>query len=97
MQNNIYEPDGHFEYDGKTIYYRIVDNGQPIRKIKGIEKFGRDIQYADSRRFVLYTHHIYGKYEEMTNLDSFMIEGWFLENLDKVRWNIPTRPAEMEN
>ena len=85
MQNNLYEPDGYFEYDGKTIYYRIVDDSQPIRKIKGVEKFGRDIQYTDSQRFVLYTHHIYGEFEEMANLDKFMIENWFLENLDKVR------------
>ena len=86
MNKDLYNPDGNFEYDGKKIFFRIVDNADPPVKIKGKELVWRNVQYTDERGFVLFTHRIRQNLDDLVVTEE-MAEAWFLGNIDKVRWD----------
>lgn len=52
--------------DGKTIYYRVVDNySEKPRIIRGVEKIGRFIHYYDEKQEFIKMSPIWGTYDEM--------------------------------
>ena len=55
--------------DGRTIYYKVVDNysEKPVIR-KGVEKIGRYIYYYDAKGEFIKMERIFGEYDDMQNI-----------------------------
>ncbi len=78
-EENIFVPDGSFEYNEETILYRITDDNKPIRGIKGEEKMSRYITFYHNNGQNIGTRSIYGTYDEMSNITDFDAKRWYEE------------------
>ena len=69
MKTNCYEMDGHFEYEGGIIYYRIADDcyASPQTR-KGIEKIGLNLFFYNSNKTLVKTKPIWGEYDDLQNI-----------------------------
>lgn len=55
--------------DGKTIYYKVVDNySEKVKVINGIEKIGRRIYFYNDKENFINSERIYGDFDEMQNI-----------------------------
>ena len=55
--------------DGKTIYYKVVDNySEKVRVVNGVEKVGRYIYFYDEKQDLIKWERVYGEYDEMQNI-----------------------------
>ena len=55
--------------DGKTIYYKVVDNySEKVRVVNGVEKVGRYIYFYDEKQDLIKWERVYGEYYEMQNI-----------------------------
>lgn len=62
---NEYAPDGSFEHEGETIYYRILDN-KPICMRDGIEKMSGYFQFSKRNGTNIGVIAFYENYEDTT-------------------------------
>ena len=73
-----------FSYDGEMLYCCIIDNNEPIRTVRGVEKMSRFANFYDSNKKTIVTGWLeYGTVEEMTNITSFTVAKWYEEYLEK--------------
>lgn len=74
---DIYAYDGSFNYQGRKISYKIIDNSnKPIEN----EKMSRYINFCENGNN-LGVKGIYGYVEDMTNISSIDARKWFDEYL----------------
>lgn len=77
MKNNL-EYDGHFEYDGKFIYYRYQYDENEPKIIRGKEKWSRMMDfYIDGRHF--WTLAFYDDADILSNTTSDYVKTNFIK------------------
>ena len=55
--------------EGKTIYYKVVDNySEKVRFVDGVERIGRYIYFYNDKEAFIKSERIYGDYDEMQNI-----------------------------
>lgn len=69
MKRQDEEFTGQFDYEGETIYYKIIDSSAyKIEIRKGIEKFSRQIHFYSNKGIKKGWHLIYDDYDIVTNI-----------------------------
>ncbi len=67
--------------DGKTIYYKVVDNySEKVKVIKGIEKIGRRIYFYNDKENFINSERIYGDFDEMQNISPVYAKAVYEKN-----------------
>ena len=76
--------DGTFEYEGRTISFKITDNvHEGIRVVRGVEKMNRYFNFYDSKGTFIDVIAKHGDAEEMTNITSEMALESYIELITK--------------
>ena len=83
MSNNLSAMDGGFEYEGKTIHYRVTDKfDEKPRLIQGVEKISRYLHYYNDKLELLGFCVVYGTYDEMQNIHPIYAERVYKKEIE---------------
>ena len=80
---NDYSFDDSFEYQGETIFYRIIHDNKPIRKRDGVEKMSGFFAFTNSKGDNLGTIAFYENYEDMTPVHYSILEKYYTKLISK--------------
>lgn len=64
--------------EGKTIYYKVVDNySEKVKVVNGVEKIGRYIYFYNDKEDFIKSERIYGEYDEMQNISPIIAKKYY--------------------